>query len=135
MANKEMYDYLSAVTPDYSTTTLDISPNEAIEEEGENNVVVHDFDDGSESRIVLSSTPVFYVTLNWKVITSEDAGTIIDFYYDSSKGNGTARTFKWQHYDGHVYVVRFDQKLKRSFGRYSHGITSVTFKVLGRIDD
>lgn len=128
-----MWDYLSVVAPD-SSTTLTLSPNRVIVEKGNKNVVIHEGDDGSEERIVLDSDSVFYVDLEWDGLSSSDAGTVFDFYHSTSKGNGVARSFKWDHpTDTHKYTVRFASDVARSISLPElHGFASVTLKVLGR---
>lgn len=138
MAEVEMYDYLSAVSPDYNST-LDVSPQEVLPEIVEKNQVIHKFDDGSERVVSLDDTAIFHVKLRWnRGITKSDAGTIFDFYADASKANGMARSFKWDHpLDGHTYVVRFRSELSREwFESATHQrYSEVVFKVLGRIND
>lgn len=138
MADKEMYDYLSTISADYSTTTLSVEPSNVLMEIGDKSQVINIGDDGSEERISLVDTPMFNVTLQWDAISSSDAGTVLDFYLDASKGNGQARSFKWEHpTDGHTYVVRFAGPIKRKYraGFSVHGIESITLRVLGRIAD
>ena len=139
MADKELYDYLSTVTPDYTSTTLTVSPSEVIIEEGEKSCVILTGDDGSEERIALSNSSIFYVTLRWNNKNSSDAGTIVDFYHDATKGNGMARTFKWTcpvDAGGHTYVVRFAGKLNRNISVPGyHTIPDIRLKVVGRIAD
>ena len=139
MANQELYDYLSTVTPDYSTTTLTVSPSDVIVEEGEKSGIILTGDDGSEERIALSNSSIFYVTLRWENRDAADAGTIIDFYHDAAKGNGITRTFKWTaptNAGGHTYVVRFTGKLNRNISIPGyHTIPDVRLKVVGRIAD
>jgi len=137
MALIEMYDYVSTVTPDYSATTLSLTPHNVMSELSEKNQVIHTADDNSEERISLSDDNIFRVTLAWEVITESEAGTIVDFYYDSAKGNGIARTFKWNHpTDDHTYVVRFDGKITRQIRPASlYDIKSITLRVVGRIAD
>ena len=136
MAAKEMYDYLSAVSADNSVT-LSVQPNRVITEEGSFKDVIHMGDDGSEERIQLSSTPIFYTTLTWENQTASSVGTVVDFYFDASKGNGRTESFKWSHpIDGHTYVVRFESKLTRTIGLPEiHGVPYCKFRVLGRIND
>ena len=135
MAAKEMYDYLSAVTPDYAATTLAVTPTRTLTERGNINVVVHEGDDGSEQRVALDADSVFYVDLQWGAITEADAGTILDFFHTHT--SGSLSSFKWTHpTDGHTYVVRFDGPLPRSISANQiHGYASCRFKVLGRIND
>ena len=139
MAAKEPYDYISTVTPDYSSTTFNVNPSDIIMEEGEKSSVILIGDDGSEERISLSNTSYFYVTLKWNYKSASDAGTIIDFYHDATKGNGMARSFKWTcptRAGGHTYVVRFDSKLSRSIhGKGLHSIPDIRLKIVGRIAD
>ena len=139
MASKEIYDFVNTVTPDYTTTTLTLSPSDIIFEEGEKSNIILTGDDGSEERIALSNTSIFYVTLSWNMRNASDAGTIIDFYHDSAKGNGTTRTFKWQcpaSAGGHTYVVRFAGKLNRKIQiTQHHNIPDVRLRIVGRIAD
>ena len=139
MSAAEIYDYVSTVTPDYTTTTLSVSPSDVVVEEGEKSSKILIGDDGSEERIALSNSSVFYVTLHWNCKNASDAGTIYDFYHDSAKANGRARTFKWScptNAGGHTYVVRFDSKLGRSISiPGNHVIPDVRLKIVGRIAD
>lgn len=131
-----MYDYLPVATPD-SDVTLSVNPQQIIVEESEPNQVVLLGDDGlSEEIITLSNEKVFFVSLQWPKITPADSGTIMDFYFDSAKGDRKAKTFKWAHKDDHTYVVRFDCKFTRNLlPSTRHGITSIRLKVKGKILD
>lgn len=135
MANKEMYDYLSDVTADYTSTTLSINPQKVFTEIGEKRTAINIGDDGSEERIALSNTSEFYITLGWDNYASEsDSGTIFDFYNDSSKANGNARSIQLDltNVDGHTYVVRFDGPIKRERAPGGvYRIKEVRMKVLG----
>ncbi len=114
MAAKEMYDYLSSVTADYTTTELSVAPQEILTSIGTKSQVVHKFDDGSVSVISLSDSSYFDVFLQWNIISDSDAGTIMDFWHDTSKANGMENTLYWQHpTDGHTYTVRFMEPLRR----------------------
>lgn len=141
MALKEMYDYLQTVTPDVDITLgaspYEIHPQGVIVEAGAKHQAVHEGDDESEERISFSDTAVFRVQLSWETLTGSEAGTIIDFYYDTAKGNARQKTFKWKHPDdGHTYVVRFDCDMARARRNYDvYGIMNIVFKVLGRIAD
>ena len=133
MAAKEMYDYLSSLAADYTTTELAVKPDTVIIEEGQKNQVVHTGDDGSEEIVTRSNTTVFYAELQWKNRNASDAGTIFDFYHDTAKGNGISRTFYWPHgTDGHTYTARFDGPLSRSISQPEfHGFTSVRLRIKG----
>lgn len=136
MAAIEMYDYLSTVTPD-NDVTLSVSPQKTLVELGTKNQTVHLADDDSEERISFSDDSIFYVTLQWPRKSETDLGTVLDFYYNTAKGNGRLKSFKWQHpTDGHVYVVRFDCNAERQIQIGNiHGFVNVKFKVLGRVLD
>jgi len=136
MAAKEMYDYLSDVTADYTTTELSVAPQRILVEQGSmGSQVVHEADDASEQVITFSSDNIFFVTLQWDAITEADAGTIFDFFHDTSKAKGKARSFYWQHpKDGHTYTVKFKSTLNRSYASNMpnhQAIEQVTLKVLG----
>jgi len=136
MAAAEMYDYLPTVTPDYDYT-LNIAPTSMLVEEGNRKQELIQFDDNNDKVITIGSTPRFKVTLQWQHLTSDDSGTILDLYFDSSKANGMAKTFKWAHpTDGHTYVVRFAEPLRRSYkagfvGRSS--IEQIVLNVVGKV--
>lgn len=132
MSDKEMFDYLSTVTPDYSAITLTIKPQEVVREEGQLNQSIHLGADGSEEVVTYSTKKIFYVNLLWPRKSSSDIGTILDFYYDSTKGNGIARSFKWDHpTDGHTYIVKFRDKMTRGIHYFQHGIDNIRLKVIG----
>ena len=136
MANAEMYDYLSTIAADYSSTTLSISPQGVVQEESSKGQAIHVGVDGSEERISFSTTSIFYLTVSWNVLSETDSGTIFDFYNDSAKANGKQRSFQLTYGDGHTYVVRFDTSLPRAGQHPSrYGLTNVRFRVLGRIAD
>jgi len=134
-----MYDYLVTnwtIAPDYATTTLDITPQGEVIEEGNFHQNIHAGDDGSEERITIASTPIYYVEFDWTVLSESDIGTIFDFYFDSTKAYGRARSFKWTRGDGHTYVVRFDSDFKRGGVKQSlMGTKGIRLRILGVIAD
>lgn len=133
MAAKEIYDYVGAVTPDVDVT-LSLEAQGEISEESLENCVIHLGDDGSEERIALSTTPVFFVTFGFNVLSAADSGTLLDLYHTSACG--MALSFKWTAYDGHTYVVRFDTNLTRAGQAMSRlRAQGIRLKILGRIDD
>lgn len=136
MAAKEMFDYLDAATADYTTATFNVTPQQVMNEIGTKNQVVHTADDNSEEYISFSNDSIFFVTLQWEILTESDAGTIIDFFHDAAKGNGITRTFYWEHpVDGHTYVVRFNGELSRSITHPElYGIAQIQLKVVGKYD-
>lgn len=131
-----MYDYLAVATPDYNAT-LSVTPQRTMLEDGGKNQKINIGDDGSEERISLADASIFYVTLQWAVISEANAGTIVDFYHDTAKGNGMVRSFKWTHpTDGHTYVVRFASKLPRLLtAGHAFSKIDIRLKVLGYIAD
>jgi len=137
MAAKAMYNYLNAVEPDYSTTTLDIKCKVELIETGGFSQEIHEADDTSEEIITYSNTPIFIVELQWPYTSESDTGTIIDFFYDTAKGFGFSRSFKWEHpTDGYIYVVRFRSKMSRklayTLGGALYHINTIQLKVIGR---
>ena len=137
MAASEVYDFVSTVTPDYAST-LSITPQETLVEQGVFAQKVYIGDDGSEERLDFSSgVRIFYVVLNWEVLSESDAGTIFDWYFDTAKAHGMIRSFKWESItDNHTYVVRFATRLQRDrLMADIHRIFSVKLRILGRIAD
>lgn len=137
MAAKEIYDYISTVSPDNDVTLSTPTPENILLEEGTINQVIHLGDDGSEERISLATSKIFYVTLQWDALEAADSGTIMDFYFDAAKGNGRLESFKWDHpTDGHTYVVRFDSSFIRpNKPPFIHQVKNIRLKILGRIAD
>ena len=133
---KVMADYLPTKTADYTSTTLSITPQNTLEERGVKKQKKHEFDDGSISVVNLSVADFFTVTLQWDIVSNEDAGTIMDFWQDVGKANGSEQTFYWEHpTDGNTYVVRFMSPLSRTrqvkFGGQYQQINQVTLRVEG----
>ena len=128
-----MYDYLTTITPD-NDVTLSVDVRGVISEQGSGNVVFHTGDDGSEKRIKLGGhgKRKFFVTLPWSALSESDSGTIMDYFWDSQKGDQGHKSIKWTHHDGHTYVVRFEPEWQRTreLGGY-HSIPGITLKVLG----
>ena len=135
MAASEMYDFLSTISADYNST-LGISPQGEIEEESAKSGIIHYGVDGSEERINFNTSSIFYISIQWNILSESDAGTIFDWYNDSAKANGMQKSFKYNYGDGHTYVVRFDSKLPRRGQAVSrYGLPNIRLKVLGRIAD
>lgn len=135
MAASEVYDYVSTITPDYNYA-IGILPQGEITEESSKSQVIHYGVDQSEERISFGNTSTFFINLSWNQLTESNSGTIMDWYNDPAKANGTQRSFKYAWGDGHTYCVRFDSKLPRSGNAMSRlGIKGVKLKILGRILD
>lgn len=130
-----MYDYLSLLAPDNNVTLATPCPQKVLVEHGLRNQVVHLADDDSEERIGFSTGTIFDVTLIWRALSESDAGTILDFYFDTAKGDARLKSFKWAHpTDTHTYVVRFNSDLTRTIAPAAnniHALPSMGLKVLG----
>lgn len=113
--------------------TLSITAQGQVTEESHENTVIHTGDDESEERIILSSSPVFFLRWAYNQLSASDAGTVLDLYHTSAQA--MAKSFKAVH-DGHTYVVRFDSSLTRRGPHPSRlGIPEIRLKILGRILD
>jgi hypothetical protein len=127
----ELKDYLSATTADYSTTQFDVIPQEVMTEEGEFRQKTVEFDDVSVGVLTKSTTPIFLFSLRWPLLTEADANTIYDFYFDTAKAKGRARTFEFPHpTDGNTYIVRFWSTMSRET-RYLRSINEIKLRVEG----
>lgn len=130
-----MYDYLSAVSADVDIT-LSVNPDRVIIEEFGWNQTVLEADDESDVVISHSSNPIIYVTMEWEKRRPTDIGTILDIYADSTKAKGRANSFKLDLTDGHIYVVKFRDRLTRTLDpNPHHSISKIRLKVIGRIND
>lgn len=130
----EMWDYLSASTANYVAANLNVTPQNIMTERGYKNITIHLGDDGSEERIALDSKSIFYVNLQWDVLGTTDASTIVNHYHSTGIANGIGRSFRWSHpTDGHIYTARFDSDLSRfEVPGNLFGIAQVSLKILGR---
>lgn len=124
MAAKEIYDYLSAVTADYTTAEFaydgatQIVPQGVLFTEGGKNVIIHMADDDSEQRIGISSDTRFYVRMQWNLLNESQSGALFDFYHDTAKASGALNSFYWTYSawlgaEAHTYTVRFTAPLTR----------------------
>jgi len=135
MSAKEIYDFVSTVTPDYNAA-IGILPQGEVTEESAKSQVIHYGVDGSEERISFGTTSIFYINIQWNLLSESNSGTIFDWYNDATKANGCQKSFKYAWGDGHTYVVRFDCTLPRSGNAMSRmGIKNIKMKILGRIAD
>jgi len=137
MAAKEIYDYVSSLAADYTTTELSVTPQRVMTEVADKKQVMHEYDSGSMDVVTFSDTAYFNITLMWTSISESDAGTIFDLYNDTAKANGRENTFYFQHPDGHTYTCRFTGPLPRNytpnlFAGGRRGINTLTLRVEGR---
>jgi len=137
----DMAAYLpGTATPDYTTTKLVLTPHNVMSERSEKNQVIHTADDSSEERISFSNSNIFWVALNWSTITEEETGTILDFFFDPSKGNGITRTFLWKHPTdtwcqtaANYYIVRFTAAVARDIQPASlYDVKSIKLRVIDK---
>lgn len=135
MAAKEMYDYLSEVTADYTTIELELSSTARLPETVEKEQYLHKFSDGQRGIVTMSSTSHFQVAVQFDNLLPSDEGLIKDMYIDENKANGLARSFYWHHpSDGHVYTVKFlgpltSEREFRAYGMIS--VKQIQLDVLG----
>lgn len=128
MAEKEIYDYVSDLEADYTTTELTLSPQRVFTETVNKKQTIQEYDSGAIDVVTMSDTAYFNLVIQWTAITKSDAGTILDFYADTAKANGRARTFYYHHPDGHIYTVRFLEPLSRVYepGNFAGGYLAVS---------
>ena len=134
MAASEIYDYVSTVTPTVDQI-LEIEPQAVLTEIVTKNDGICIGDDGSEERYEFTGNIIAYIVVRFDILSQADSGTVIDFFYSSSKGKGLLNSFKFAHPDGHIYVVRFATDMSRAMNPVKYGIKNIRFKVLGRIAD
>ncbi len=114
MSVKDMADYLPGTAiADYVGSVMDIPSQEVIGEPGRFPGQKRHVTDGST---YLTTTPntqqVFEVSLKFKNKRDSDVGTLLDFFHDTAKGMGMARSFIWQHpTDGNQYIVKFKERI------------------------
>lgn len=127
-------DYLSTATADYTTTQLSVTPQNVVVEQFDKAQEVLELDDENVFVITYSSTPKVKVTLQWSEwLSAADAATIIDFWADTAKANGRARTFQWCHpTDGYTYVARFLSDISRTLNR-PYTVPQVTLLIEGYV--
>lgn len=131
-----VYDFVSDASPDYSSTTLTLDPQQIMVITGEKDVQINSGFGQSEERIILSEDSRFWFKLQWQAMTEAEHSTLFDFYHDSSKGCGTGRSFFFDppaQYDSHIYVVRFDTKWESFLRTYqNYGVATMLLRILGR---
>jgi hypothetical protein len=135
VAAKELYDYLDTVTPDVDQT-LSIDPQAVLTELAIKNDVVHYGDDDNEEVISLSGNKkIMYIVILYNLLNASDSGTVLMFWMDESYGDGFANSFKFDHPDGHTYVVRFDTGFERQQAPTTYSMKQIKLRVLGKVAD
>lgn len=127
-----MYN-LPTISADYTTTTLDITPNKVLTVVGAKAQVIHEMDDGSVAVVSESDTSAYQVQLQWDVLTEAEHAIIMDYWHNPLKANGMKRTFKWLHpITLVVYVVRFLTDLSSTHNTHEYkDISTITLAVEG----
>ena len=140
MANAEMWDYLASegVTADKPGVTLSVTPSEILPAEGFKRQDVYEMDSGQIVCVGISNNSYFDVKLRWKILTTSDAGTIMDIWHNTDKGNGFLNSFYWDHptETTHVYTVKFKTNLTTNYiadyGSAHQQVGEITLRVFGR---
>ena len=132
-----MFGHLPNKIADYTLRELNVTPQNVLSEEGSKKQTTKEFDDGSMAVVTLSGQTRFNISLQWDILSHEDAGEILDFYHDSAKANGMASTFYWRHpTDGHVYVARFlgplMQVRQAKYGGQYREVSQIQLRIEGR---
>ena len=132
-----MFGHLPDKVADYTSRELNVTPQNVLPEEGSKKQTKKEFDDGSIAVVTLSGQTRFNVSLQWDVLTHEDAGEILNFYHDSTKANGMENTFYWRHpIDGHIYVARFLGPLRQvrraKYGGQYREVSEIQMRIEGR---
>jgi len=124
---------LPTISADYTTTTLDITPNKVLTVVGAKAQVIHEMDDGSVAVVSESDTSAYQVQLQWDVLTEAEHAIIMDYWHNPLKANGMKRTFKWLHpITLVVYVVRFLTDLSSTHNTHEYkDISTITLAVEG----
>lgn len=129
-----LIDHLPVVTPDYTTTKITKSANFDLPVAGAYKQVINETDGGSRKIVTMKSTPDSTATIRFTGVEQTEADTLSDFYYNSSKAYGMARSYIWQHSQTlEEYTVQniseyTETAVIKSFGRYD---ISFTVKILG----
>ena len=128
-----MYRNLSVITPD-SSATLSIAPIGKLIEKRSRKQLVTIFDDRSEEAVSESSDIFYTVTLPWEYLDSTDAGTVLEFFFDTSKANGIKSSFNWDHpRDSHTYTAKFKTNISRSINPPEwYKFNPITLLIIGK---
>jgi hypothetical protein len=125
-------DYIDQKTADYTATQFDVTPQGVLWEDGDYDQEEIKYDGGNIQVITKGGgTPEFFFRLAWSLLREADADKIVDFFFDSAKAKGRARSFEFPHpTDGNTYIVRFASSVSRSI-RLHRGFKEITLRVVG----
>lgn len=99
---------------DYAQT-LNVTPTRILPKRMSRNHFEHRFEDGRVWIKNLSATK-YDAEFQWDYLSAADLETILDWYHDSAKANGMARTFYWDDpRSGETYEARFMGPLITAF--------------------
>lgn len=130
-----MADYLPTKTADYILESLSIVPQIELSYSNKKIQDIHEADDGSILVSSYSDNVFFDISLTWEYVTIADADFIISLWTDTTKCNGSEKTFYWVHpTDGFTYVARFMSKpTSKQTGNIAsfRGISGVTLRIEG----
>ena len=114
------------------TTALSVTPQNIVTEVYDMKQEVIEYDDENVTVITHSGQVKPIVKLQWDGwLSSTDTATIIDFWTNTSKAKGRARTFYWAHpLDTYTYVARFLTPLTKLISN-TYKIQQVTLKIEG----
>jgi len=136
MAAKIMADYLSATSsPDYSAVAL-TTPNTKVLSErmffpSQQRLKTQGVAYSASSPV---DDPQFIVTLELNITSQADNGTLHEYWNNTAKAFGIARSFNWDHpTDGETYVAKFfDDGLERAIALVDrYGFGTVRLLILG----
>ena len=128
-------DHLNIVTPDCTSGTLSVAPHNTVTYAAGRHQKILIFDEVDESRISIDDDYVFFTDIKWELIPASNSGIVIDYLLSWDKGNGIARSFKWQHpTDGETYVVRATKLPSIIHQPPDYFNISVSVKILGTIN-
>ena len=127
-----MATFLSVKAADVNTT-LELIPQGSLTDASDFIQTSHEADDGTIIVTTFSDQSYFDVTLQWDILTTAEAESIISLWQSTV---GREKTFYWKHpTDGSTYVVRFMSPPTRvqtgNIFNY-RGINSITLRVEGK---
>ncbi len=103
-----MSDYLGTGTADYTAANLEVVCQQVLTITPSKNQQLLWTDANTPLSINIDDDETFIVDLIYNYITQANAEIVMDFWLNATKGNGSNRTFYWEHpTDGEVYVSRF----------------------------
>jgi len=129
-----LIDHLPVVTPDYTTAKITKSANFDLPVAGGYKQIINETDGDNDKVVTMVTTPKATVTIRFTGVDQTEANTLSDFYYNSTKAYGMARSYIWQHSQTlEEYTVKniseyTETAVVKSYGKYD---ISFTVKILG----